>query len=397
MQKLKIIVGGFIGILPAGGVTWDYVQYPVGFSMLGHDVYYIEDTRLYPVYQKAGSSWDDCSAAVAHVKNVMDYFGMKHKWAYRDEASGQCFGLSVAEIKNICTTADVFVNISCSTFLRDEYLKIPVRILIDSDPMFTQIQYDSTQMFTPGEPGGMKAMIDAHNYLFTFGENIGATDCRIPVAGLTWHTTRQPVCLNYWKPGEHVSSLSAPFTTLMNWTAGKQLQYNGEAWGQKDIEFKKVLSLPHLVSDINFSAIVNQTGGTTKAFNKEDIENSGWKILDAAIHAGTWQSYQQFIGGSLGEFSVAKETYVKANTGWFSCRSACYLAAGKPVVTQDTRWSKFLPTGLGLFAFTDLKTAKNAVEEVLANYKIHALHAREIAEEYFDSNKVLGRLLSKVG
>ena len=116
MQKLKIIVGGFIGILPAGGVTWDYVQYPVGFSMLGHDVYYIEDTRLYPVYQKAGSSWDDCSAAVAHVKNVMDYFGMKHKWAYRDEASGQCFGLSVAEIKNICTTADVFVNISCSTF-----------------------------------------------------------------------------------------------------------------------------------------------------------------------------------------------------------------------------------------------------------------------------------------
>ena len=275
-------------------------------------------------------------------------------------------------------------------------MKIPKRILKDSDPMFTQIQYDSTQMFTPGEPGGMKAMIDAHNYLFTFGENTGATDCRIPIAGLTWHTTRQPVCLNYWKPGEHASSLSAPFTTLMNWTAGKQLQYNGEAWGQKDIEFKKVLSLPHLVSDINFSAIVNQTGGTTKAFNKEDIENSGWKILDAATHAATWQSYQQFIDGSLAEFSVAKETYVKANTGWFSCRSACYLAAGKPVVTQDTCWSKYIPAGNGLFAFTDLETAKNAVEEVAGNYKIHALHAREIAEEYFDSNKVLGRLLSKV-
>ena len=141
MKKLHIIVGGFIGVMPVGGVTWDYIQYPLGFSLLGHNVYYIEDTRLYPIYQKPGSNWDDCSASVEHLQKVMDHFGLKEKWAYRDEASGKCFGMTKEKIKEICKTADVFINISCSTFLRDEYLQIPARVLIDTDPMFTQIQH----------------------------------------------------------------------------------------------------------------------------------------------------------------------------------------------------------------------------------------------------------------
>src|SRR5918993_2774638 len=234
MKTLRIIVGGFIGLMPAGGVTWDYVQYPVGFSLLGHDVYYIEDTRLYPIYQKPGSNWDDASASVQHLQMVMDYFGLKDKWAYRDEASKKCFGLTEQKIKEVCSTADVFINISCSTFLRDEYLKIPARILIDSDPMFTQIQYNSQQMFTPGKPGGLQQMLKAHNYLFTFGENIGADNCLIPDCNLAWHTTRQPVCLNYWKVSPPTNTGTASFTTLMNWTAAKTLVYKGETWGQKD-------------------------------------------------------------------------------------------------------------------------------------------------------------------
>src|SRR5215203_1007803 len=112
MSKLRIIVGGFIGLLPAGGITWDYVQYPLGFSLLGHDVYYIEDTRLYPVYQKPDKDWSDASACIEHLKAVMDYFGFEDHWAYRDEASGKCFGLSELKIKEICASADVFINIS---------------------------------------------------------------------------------------------------------------------------------------------------------------------------------------------------------------------------------------------------------------------------------------------
>ena len=393
MERMRIIVGGFIGILPAGGVTWDYVQYPVGFSQLGHDVYYIEDTRLYPIYQKPGSNWNDCSSCVNHLQKVMDYFGMNEKWAYRDEVSGKTFGMSEEKIKKICETADVFVNISCSTFLRDEYLKIPARILIDSDPMFTQIQYVSQQMFTPGEPG-LKQMVNGHNYLFTFGENIGAADCRIPDCGLKWLPTRQPVCLNFWKAHSNMNSTTASFTTLMNWTAAKCLKFENEEWGQKDIEFKRFINLPAMVKGIRLTAVVNQTGGTDKTFSKTSVEQAGWKILDPDSNAGNWVSYQKFIKNSFGEFSVAKHTYVKANTGWFSCRSACYLAAGKPVVTQDTGWSKYIPSGIGLIAFSDIGSAADAVNEIVADPVKHAKAARSIAEDYFDSDKVLNSLLS---
>lgn len=392
MKKLRIVVGGFLGILPAGGVTWDYVQYPLGFSLLGHDVYYIEDTRLYPIYQKTGSDWNDCSSCVNHLQQVMNYFGMNERWAYRDEASGKTFGISEQKIKEICRTADIFVNISCSTFLRDEYLRIPVRILIDSDPMFTQIQYLTEQMFTPGKTG-IRQMVGGHNYLFTFGENIGSIECRIPDCGLKWIPTRQPLCLDYWKVNK-LLNLSGSFTTLMNWTAAKSLEYDGEVWGQKNLEFKKFIDLPHYVKGIQLSAVVNQTGGTDQTFSKENVTEKGWQILEPETSAGDWKSYQNFINSSLGEFSVAKETYVKANTGWFSCRSACYLAAGKPVITQDTGWSKFITSGIGLIAFSNISDAVCALKEVVAEPAKHSNAAREIAEEYFDSKKVLNSLLS---
>jgi hypothetical protein len=395
MEKLRIIVGGFIGLMPAGGVTWDYIQYPLGLSMLGHDVYYIEDTRLYPIYQKPGSNWNDSSTSVAHLKTVMENFGLKDRWAYRDEASGKCFGLSEKEIKDICRTADIFINISCSTYLRDEYLRIPKRILIDTDPMFTQIQYVSQQMFTPGEPG-LKQMIRSHNYLFTFGENMGSADCLIPEGGLHWNTTRQPVCINKWKFSNPPQTSNPVFTTLMNWTAGKKLVYNNDEWGQKDVEFNKIIQLPQYLKNTELAMVVNQTGGTENTLQKEKIEKAGWKILDPEVSAGDWKLYQHFIAQSSGEFSVAKETYVKAKTGWFSCRSACYLAAGKPVITQDTGLSKYIPTGNGLFAFNNMNEAIEAFQKLQSNPIHHSNAARKIAEAYFDSNKVLTCLLQKI-
>jgi hypothetical protein len=391
MQRLTIIVGGFIGILPAGGVTWDYIQYPLGFHEMGHDVYYIEDTRLYPIYQKEGSNWDDASSSVSHLQQVMRAFGFDGRWAYRDEASGKCFGLSEKEVKNICRKADIFVNISCSTFLRDEYLSIPVRILIDSDPMFTQIQYVSGQAFTSGKPA-MVDLISNHNYYFTFGENIGSDDCLIPTCDLQWYATRQPICLKYW-PVTSLPANGQTFTTLMNWSAGKKLCYRNKEWGQKDEEFNKIIHLPQLVSKINLSIAVSQTNSANGFFPKEAIQSYGWEIVEPGKIAGDWRQYSQFIGCSTGEFSVAKQTYVKAKTGWFSCRSACYLAAGRPVVVQDTGWSKFIPSGEGVLAFDDMQSAADALERVVADKEHHARKAREIAEEYFDSTKVLNSML----
>lgn len=381
-------------MFPAGGVTWDYVQYPIGFTELGHDVFYIEDTRLYPIYQKAGSDYVDASACARHLSSVMEFFGMSERWAYRDEASGKCFGLAEEKVKEIAKTADVFINISCSTFLRDEYKEIPVRILIDSDPIFTQVQYLSRQMFTFGE-SKLRETIDAHNYHFTFGENIGAADCRIPLCDLHWRTTRQPICLDYWKVT--APNKDGALTTIMNWATNKNIIYDGEEWGQKDVEFDKISMLPKFIPKTKLAVAVTQSGNTGKAtFPIDEIKKNGWEVLSPDDCAENWIDYQNFIKGSLGEFSVAKETYVKGRTGWFSGRSACYLAAGRPVITQETGWSKYIPAGNGLFAFNDEKSAIEAIRRVAADVKFHSRRARELAEEFFDSRKVLNSLLNQI-
>jgi hypothetical protein len=392
-EKLRIVVGGYLGLLPAGGVTWDYVQYPLGLSLLGHDVYYIEDTRVWPVYQTNNDGGADCSANVAYLRDLMESFGLQDRWAYRDEVTGQCFGMSEAAVRDVCGSADLFINISCSTYLRDEYLRIPVRVLIDSDPMFTQVQYVTQVAFSPGAPG-MRHLVEGHTHHFTFGENVGGSDSLVPLCGVDWKPTRQPVCLSHWPVVPPPDVGAAPFTTVMNWTAGRPLLYDGRSWGQKDIEFQRFSTIPQHVPELRFAVAVGQTGGTGDGFPAGVMEDRGWKVLDPSVHVPDWQSYRSFIQRSAGEFSVAKETYVKAVTGWFSCRSACYLATGRPVVAQETGWSRHVPSGAGLFAFRTLEEAADALRQIAADPARHARAAREVAEEFFDSCRVLRDLLA---
>lgn len=392
-ERLRIVVGGFLGLLPLGGVTWDYVQYPVALAALGHDVYYIEDTGLWPVYQNNGGG--DCSTNVAYLAAVMDAFGLSERWAYRDEVTGQCFGLTDAVVRELCRTADMLINVSCATFLRDEYSAIPVRALVDSDPMFTQVQYATYVTFTKGQ-SGMRELVESHTHHFTFGENVGAADCRIPTCGFSWHPTRQPICLSYWPMTVLPKAQNAAYTTVMNWTAAAPLVYDGETWGQKDVEFRRYFALPQAVPTTLLAVAVGQkTTGTP--FPIEAARRQGWRVLDPAVIAPDWRAYHTFIQESRGEFSVAKETYVKARTGWFSCRSACYLASGRPVIAQDTGWSRYLPTGEGLFAFDDQRSAVEALDRVTAEPDLHARAARAIAEEYFDSDRVLSKMLTHLG
>jgi len=395
--RLRIVVGGYIGLLPAAGVTWDYVQYPAGFADLGHDVFYVEDTRLWPIYQPEGSDWGDCSAAVSHLAAVMAEFGLAGRWAYRDEASGRCFGLSEERLREVCRSADVFINVSCSTCLREEYRAIPRRALVDTDPMFTQVQCVSEQMFTPGSPG-LRALVEAHTHHFTFGESAGRPECRMPACGIAWRPTRQPIRLDLWPPaGPLPDRAGAAWSTLMNWAAGKPLAYDGTTWGQKDVELRRFFALPKLVPEIPLAVAVGQTGGAGEPFPAAAARQAGWRVLDPQTEAPNCGAYQAFIAGSRGELSIAKETYVKARTGWFSCRSACYLASGRPVVTQDTGWPAHLPTGHGLFAFDTLEGAADALRRVEADPAAHGRAARAVAEEFFDSRRVLDRMLDEMG
>lgn len=394
MERLRIIISGFIGLYPTGGVTWDYIQYPLGLKLLGHDVYYIEDTMQYSGFQTNGKSWDDSSDSIAYLKMVMEQFGLGDRWAYKDIASGQCYGMTAAQLAEIFRTADVFINVSESTFLRDEYLNIPKRVLIDSDPMFTQVQFwnDDDPLTSAKE---IKERYSGYNYLFTFGENIKGTDCRVPTYDMEWMPTRQPICLSYWK-NDHLLNPQAPFTTVMNWSSRKKLRYQNDLWGQKDAEFEKIKHLPRMLGDLEFKIAASCSHNTPEQFQKKSVEADGWIVVPPGETIPDAQSYQNFILSSIAEFSVAKETYVKSNSGWFSCRSACYLASGRPVVTQETGWSEFIPAGEGLLSFSTPETAIEAIRSVLADPKRHAQAAAEIAHQYFDSNQILQSLLDRL-
>jgi hypothetical protein len=391
---MRIVVGGFLGLLPAGGVTWDYIQYVLGFARLGHEVYYVEDTGLWPIYQDNPDSGATCETNVAYLAGMMSDFGLADRWAYRDEVTGEWFGLSETKVKEILRTTDMMVNVSCANVTRDEYLAIPVRVLIDSDPMFTQIQHRDSMAFFPGTPG-MRATVAAHTHHFSFGERIGAADCRVPECGVTWLPTRQPVCTWLW-PVVDVPSGKPRFTTVMNWAANRAFDYEGEQWGQKDVEFKRFMNLPGQVPTMSLEIAVTQTKEGTAAFPVSEVRSAGWTVVDPRENAGDWKQYQNFLQGSLAEFSVAKEAYVKGRTGWFSCRSACYLASGRPVVTQDTGWSELIPSGRGLFAFDDVESAIDGLRAIAAEPQTHARAASEIAFEYFDSDKVLGSMIDRV-
>ena len=390
---MRIIVGGFIGLYPTGGVTWDYIQYPLGLKMLGHDVYYIEDTGQYSNYRISERTWDDPHDTVDYLKQTIEQFGFKDKWAYRDTFSRKCYGMSLKEVMDVCSSADIFINLSDSSICRDEYLAIPNRVLVDSDPMFTQLQTNEVLHQDVRYPVRKFNMKD-YNHHFSFGENIGAIDCKIPTLGINWKPTRQPICLDKWINKISEKVIKPPtFTTVMNWSARTKLNYANEQWGQKDVEFNKFISIPERIRSAEFKIVMAASAAFKKEVDMNSLITSGWKILKPLNTVATSDDYQKFISISDAEFSVAKETYVKSNSGWFSCRSACYMAMGKPVVTQETQWSKFIPSGLGVIAFSDLVSATDAIENVIANYYDHSKAAKEIAQEYFDSNIVLSKML----
>lgn len=391
MEKLRIVVGGFIGLYPTGGVSWDYIQYPLGLHLLGHDVYYIEDTAQYSFYKSPGRSWDDPTDTIFYLEQTMKTFGLEHRWAYRDIATNNCYGMPLKKVLEICDTADIFINISASTQLREEYLHIPRRVLIDSDPMFTQVQ-DWDDLNHEASIHNIKNNFNKYTHLFSFGENIGKEDCQIPTFDLKWLTTRQPVCIDYWNGGGGHTN-GKYITTVMNWSTRKKMKYMQEEWGQKDVEFEKFIHIPSLQTNSEFLIVA---ADNSKKMDKAKLQELRWKIKDPLEVINTTQDYKDFLSSSLCEFSVAKETYVKSFSGWFSCRSACYLAAGKPVITQETAWSKYIANGVGLMPFHDVSTALEALELVTSEITKHSKAAKDIAIEYFDSCKVLNKLIEDV-
>ncbi|GGD65766.1 hypothetical protein [Croceicoccus mobilis] len=388
-EKLRIVVCGYIGLFPAGGAVWDYIQYVMGFAGMGHDVYYIEDTGTWPSFVPEGEPGDG-RFNIAYLTKAMEDLGLGDRWAYRDPATLGWFGLPEAQVVRIMRSADIFISISCSAALREEWIDIPVRIVIDSDPMFTQMQLTGDDGFTKGARG-LKAKLAAYTHHFTFGENIGADDCLVPQCGIDWIPTRQPIALDRWDSDPPGAGL--PFSTVMNWSALPPLEFHGETYGQKDSEFGLVIDVPAHCPNRSFDLAVN--GQDKPGFPTERIAAAGWRLLDPAKTVPDAQSYHDFILQSAGEISVAKHAYVASRSGWFSCRTACYLAASRPAVVQDTGWSRYVPPGDGLYAFSTREEAIEHTRRIGSDLPRHARAARALAHEHFDASLVLSQMIER--
>lgn len=384
---MKAIVTGMIATYPVGGVAWDYGQYALGLERLGFEVYYLEDTGLdayHPVQREYGQDYrygiDFLGRSLAALSGALGA-----RWHARTN-DGRTHGLAAEDFGDVLAEADLFLNVSGSALMREDYLRCRNKVFIDTDPGFNQLRNFPRWDRNPDWKGthGYRA----HEHFFTYAGLIGTPECGLPALGLDWHATRPPVVLDLWQaqpPGER-------WTTVMTWRNFPELiEHRGRRYGAKELEFEQVETLPRRTR----ARLELAVGGTEPPRSR--WSSLGWSVVDSHDVSTTMDDYRAYIERSKAEFSVAKNVYVATRSGWFSCRTVCYLAAGLPAVIQDTGYSRYVPCGEGLLAFSSLEEAASGIERVEADYPRHQRAARALAEAHFDSGRVLAEILERVG
>jgi hypothetical protein len=393
-DPVRVVVAGLIGQHGTlGGMVWHHLQYVVGLARMGHAVYYVEDSGEWP-YAEDHPAGDprSCAATVRRLAAVMTRFGLSDRWAFRCPLDGSWSGMSDARRASVLASADLLVNVSGSLDRPADYRAIPVLAYVDTDPVFTQIR------LLRG-PSRFGSRVDAHDVHFTFGERLSPG---LTATGHGWRPTRQPIVLAEWT-GPAVED--GAYTTVMSWSSYASESWRGHRYGQKDIEFQRFVDLPLAVRPAKLELAVNLRtplgGWDGPPAEREEIGDllatHGWAVANPSRVCGSLDAYRNYILSSRGEWTVAKNAYVHARSGWFSERSACYLAAGRPVVAQDTGFSEVLPTGEGLLTFNSPGEAAAAIAEVEADHRRHAHAARELAEAHFAADSVLSDLLDAAG
>ncbi len=369
-MSLRILCSGYLVRYPLGGQTWHHLQYLVGFRRLGHEVVFFEhfgwpNSCYHPIRDKMTA---DPEFGIAFLRTTLQRYGLDECWCYLAE-DGTAYGMPREQLAQACRDSDVYFNLSNINWI-PELAACRRRALVDTDPVFTQIGSH-----------GLSEPFTRYQALFTFGENV-------PTNGACWLPTRQPVVLDLW-PVES-GNPSAPFTTVMNWTAYGDYEHEGRVYGQKDREFAPFFSLPRETGQLMEIAVAGLPAGVTTR-----LAQGGWRLADPLKVTRTPWTFQQYLCASRAEFCVAKHAYVSTRCGWFSERSSSYLAAGRPVIVQDTGFSDFLPCGMGLVAYRTPAEAVAAVEQLSENYEEHCRAARSLVEEYFDARRVLTNLLER--
>lgn len=388
-RRGKIVVTGMGCYLPTAGVIYQILHYLIGLRRLGYDPYYVEESSRWIYDFTIQAISPDASRNVTRIAALLDAHGLSGRWAFRgDYEGGQCYGMAESEIRRLYREADALLNVTGAQVMGEQHLACRRRLYIESDPFATQVRV------AHGDQAEI-ARLAAHDMHFSFGENIGAPDCTVPTDGFHWLPTRQPVAIELWD----APSCSTPralrpgaYTTITTWrNAIEGVVYQGQMYyWQKHREFEKFLDLPRR------AAVAFELASGVGEDVRRTLCAHGWRYVPMDGGEDV-DRYRDYIRCSRAEFTVARDQYVRPRTGWFSDRSACYLAAGRPVITQDTAFGKFVPTGRGLFAFTTMDDILAAVDAIESDYDAHSRAAREVAVEYFAAEKVVGRLLEWAG
>jgi hypothetical protein len=373
----RVVVAGYMLRHPYAGNVLAFFHYVLGLRLLGHDVVYLEESGWpYSSYNPVTSCLEDHPAAgLTFVRDLMAQHQLDVPVYFVNRDSRVVDGGTWADVERILRAADLLINVGGVCWL-PEFSACRRRALIDMDPLFTQAGQFAA------------ALLDRHDVHFSYGANIGRPGCSVPTAGVDWIATVPPVVTDIW--GEAAPAADAPFTTVASWNAYGEVVLDGERYGQKDVEFLRLIDVPSRTSQ-RLEVALSSADDATRA----RLRAAGWAVRDAGSEVSfDVAAYQSYLRASRGEFSVAKHAYVKTRSGWFSDRSVCYLAAGLPVVLQDTGFSEWLPTGRGVLAFNTADEAVECLTAVNAGYTAHRAAARELAHGVFGHDVVLPRLMS---
>ena len=389
MKRRRIVVMGFMGGMPIAGVIWQHIHYIVGLQQLGHDAYYIEDSARIPYNPETFEVNVEFDYAAKILRQLAREFDFKNRWAYcaRYANENPTAGLSLNKIRELYQDADAILNICGTQEFNDDLLKSDRIIYVESDPGVEQIKIDNGVESTA-------EYLRRHRALFTFGENVGTKNFPVPLHGFKWNATRQPIVTDLWKTSR-APKRAAVFTSIANWsTSGlKDIIWRKRKYlWSKSREFLRFVGAPKKAGE-TFELATNISNTQTR----KKFERNGWRLVSPLQMSVDYWLYRDYIHKSKGEFTVAKDQYVRLNTGWFSDRSACYLAAGRPVITQETGFTKNYGGDAGLLAFRSLGEIGEAVKKIRTDYKKHSGAARQIARDVFEAKIVLKSLLDRAG
>jgi hypothetical protein len=381
-ERLCIIVAGLIARYPLGGMAWHYLQYVLGLAALGHDVHYIEDSGEWPYDAALRQPARRADVNVRYLARLMAQHGLADRWAYRvpDLHGPRWFGMRDARRRDVVASADLLIDVSGTVDRPEAYRAVRRLAYVDTDPVFVQIR------LARGEPRLVERM-HAYDVHFSFGERVAE---RMPPTGQSWLPTRQPVVTSLWRSDAPPRPV---YTTVMNWSSYASEMHEGQYYGQKSVELERFLALPQQLPQVRLELATGP--GHRERTPVTRLRAYGWRVRDAMRLCPDPERYRRYIQRSKGEWSVAKNGYVTGRAGWFSERSACYLAAGRPVIVQDTGFADDLRRGLGIVPFSTLEEAVEAVRAVEGDYARHAAAAREIAEECFRADIVLRSLIER--